>query len=268
MTAGRGTPADPITVDISGQYDDATREVYGDTMSDQRRSARDPEKMMNKAPSEQNSGQYFGLGLLQDRSRARIDQGLKRVVKWQKRVEKSGEHYYRKWIVEGLLRQKPLSPSKDGRHVPLSAGAVRAQPLVDERSGRPYAPNSIRSNRYTLFSFLPKQLVYQFGRLANFYFLVIGILHLIPGWSPTAKFTTLYAIPGVFHFISPSCLYQERRLPLCMKYRARDTRTTQTMSTILSTRQLLTPVFVVDPSSHLLPSPWPKKGGMITVDTY
>lgn len=41
---------------------------------------------------------------------------------------------------------------------------------------RNYAGNSIRSTKYTLASFLPKSLFEQFRRVANFYFLVTGIL--------------------------------------------------------------------------------------------
>lgn len=106
-------------------------------------------------------------------------------------MEKFGDQIYQKWIIEGLLRQKPLPPSKDGRHIPFNPGAVRGEPLIDDRSGKHYTTNTIRSNRYTLLSFLPKQLFFQFRRLANFYFLVIGLLQQVPGWSPTGRYTTL-----------------------------------------------------------------------------
>ncbi|KAI1113328.1 phospholipid-translocating P-type ATPase [Nemania sp. NC0429] len=131
------------------------------------------------------------VGSLLDASRVRAHHGLKRARTWRARIEKFGDHCYRKWIIEGLLRQKPLPPSKDGRHIPFTPNAVRREPLMDERSGKHYTTNTIRSNRYTILSFLPKQLFFQFRRLANFYFLVIGILQQIPGWSPTGRYTTL-----------------------------------------------------------------------------
>lgn len=96
---------------------------------------------------------------------------------------------YKKWICEGLLRQKPLPPSADGRHVPLNPGQARRKSLTDERTGKPYISNFIRSSRYTLWSFLPKQLVFQFSKLANAYFLTIGILQMIPGLSTTGTYT-------------------------------------------------------------------------------
>lgn len=107
------------------------------------------------------------------------------------RFEELFNEYYQKWIIEGLLRQKPLPPSRDGRHIPVSAGTVRKVPLIDERSGRDYASNFIRSSRYTKWSFIPKQLYFQFSKIANFYFLIIAVLQLVPGLSTTGSFTTL-----------------------------------------------------------------------------
>jgi phospholipid-translocating ATPase len=51
--------------------------------------------------------------------------------------------------------------------------------------------NFIRSSRYTVWSFLPKQLLFQFSKLANAYFLIIAILQMIPGLSTTGTYTTI-----------------------------------------------------------------------------
>ena len=98
---------------------------------------------------------------------------------------------YKRYVVEGLLRQKPLPPTKDGRHVPVEPGLARRNPLLDERTGKPYPSNYIRSSRYTLWDFLPRQLLFQFSKLANFYFLVIGIMQMIPDLSTTGTYTTI-----------------------------------------------------------------------------
>ncbi|KAI3335756.1 hypothetical protein F4824DRAFT_463438 [Ustulina deusta] len=189
MSDREGAAADAVTVVIPHRYGDGTPEDHGDAPSKERGPLWDPRHTIGDRPIRQTLKGSFGL--LLDTSRVRINRSLRRARVWRARVETFGDRYYRKWIIEGLLRQKPLPPSKDGRHIPLNAGAVRNEPLIDERSGKPYKSNSIRSNRYTIFSFLPKQLVFQFGRLANFYFLVIGILQQVPGWSPTGSFTTL-----------------------------------------------------------------------------
>jgi phospholipid-translocating ATPase len=75
----------------------------------------------------------------------------------------------------------------------LTFGSVRKTPLKDERtaSNKPYISNFIRSTRYTIWTFLPKQLYFQFSKLANFYFLIIAILQVIPGLSTVGSFTTL-----------------------------------------------------------------------------
>ncbi|KAL8411942.1 hypothetical protein RB596_001260 [Gaeumannomyces avenae] len=105
----------------------------------------------------------------------------------------SGFSRARAWLrdaASGRLFRKPLKPSKDGRRVPLRVpqGPDR---LMDERRDHPYVSNAIRTSRYTLFDFFPKQIWFQFSRLSNFYFLCVGIPQTIPGISTTGNFTTI-----------------------------------------------------------------------------
>ncbi|CDY51126.1 BnaA07g37090D [Brassica napus] len=53
-----------------------------------------------------------------------------------------------------------------------------------------YCDNYVRTTKYTLASFLPKSLFEQFRRVANFYFLVVGIL----SFTPLAPYTAVSAI--------------------------------------------------------------------------
>ncbi|KAK2799531.1 hypothetical protein FQN51_006845 [Onygenales sp. PD_10] len=87
-----------------------------------------------------------------------------------------------------VLRIKAIPPTKDGRHIDLDV--QRQTPLLDERTGKHYISNTIRSSRYSLWSFFPRQFIAQFSKLANFYFLVVSILQMIPGLSTTGTFTT------------------------------------------------------------------------------
>ncbi|KAI1421894.1 phospholipid-translocating P-type ATPase [Xylaria sp. FL1777] len=191
MSTREGAAADAITVDVPGRYGDGTAQDHGHAHNKEGGLPWAPRRTISDRPI----AQIFKIfGLLLEIFRVRINRNLRRVRIWRTRLGKFGDRYYRKWIIERLLRQKPLPPSKDGRHIPLNAGAVRNEPLIDERSGKHYKSNSIRSNRYTILSFLPKQLVFQFGRLANFYFLVIGLLQQVPGWSPTGRYTTLFPL--------------------------------------------------------------------------
>jgi phospholipid-translocating ATPase len=97
--------------------------------------------------------------------------------------------FYKEKIVKGVFGKKPLPPTKDGRHINLDA--TRKVPLVDERTGKGYIGNTIRSSRYTIWDFVPRQLLFQFSKLANAYFLLVSILQMVPGLSPVGSYTTI-----------------------------------------------------------------------------
>ncbi|GAM82430.1 hypothetical protein ANO11243_004100 [Dothideomycetidae sp. 11243] len=98
-----------------------------------------------------------------------------------------------------ILRINEIPPSKDGRHIDLDPSGKDM--LLDIRTGRQYVSNTIRSSRYTPWNFLPRQLWAQFSKLANFYFLLVSILQMIPGLSTTGTYTTV--VPLLF-FVSVS----------------------------------------------------------------
>jgi phospholipid-translocating ATPase len=88
-----------------------------------------------------------------------------------------------------VLQSRALPATKEGRQIPLETG--RRKPLDDERTGKSYVENWIRSTRYTLYSFIPRQLIAQFSKLANFYFLMVSVLQMIPNLSTTGMYTTI-----------------------------------------------------------------------------
>ncbi|GEQ68131.1 hypothetical protein JCM33374_g1798 [Metschnikowia sp. JCM 33374] len=103
-----------------------------------------------------------------------------------------------------IMGDSDLDHSEAGRVIPLCIAKERANTIfndkfynahhkgyIDERTTDPYCPNTITSSRYTLYSFLPKQLKAQFSKLANCYFMVVAIMQMIPSWSTTGKFTTI-----------------------------------------------------------------------------
>ncbi|CCF56784.1 hypothetical protein KAFR_0B04880 [Kazachstania africana CBS 2517] len=100
-----------------------------------------------------------------------------------------------------LLNRQRILHSKSGRHIPITLDHTLAEyskftsadsdQLIDERTDKPYCNNSITSSRYTIYSFLPKQLYAQFSKLANAYFFIVSILQMIPGWSTTGTYTTI-----------------------------------------------------------------------------
>ena len=80
---------------------------------------------------------------------------------------------YQRTIVELILRRKHIEASTDGRHIPL--GIEHDSPLIDTRRGHSFISNDIRTSRYNVWDFIPKQLFFQFSRVGNFYFLCVGI---------------------------------------------------------------------------------------------
>lgn len=108
------------------------------------------------------------------------------------KLRKLGEN-----IRKAILQIHEIPPSKDGRHLGLDINRKRT--LIDERTGRGYVNNLIRSCRYTLWNFLPRQLFAQFSKLANFYFLCVSILQMVPGLSTTGNYTTI--VPLTFFVV-------------------------------------------------------------------
>ncbi|EEQ37721.1 phospholipid-translocating P-type ATPase, flippase family protein [Clavispora lusitaniae] len=87
-----------------------------------------------------------------------------------------------------LVRPPAPDYSGAGREIPV---AVRQLSLTDRRTGREYCSNVITSSKYTVYTFLPKQIRAQLSKVANCYFLVVAIMQMVPSWSTTGKFTTI-----------------------------------------------------------------------------
>ncbi|KAJ1560499.1 hypothetical protein HK405_006880 [Cladochytrium tenue] len=73
--------------------------------------------------------------------------------------------------------------------------------LRRRRSGHPFTDNRIQTARYTPVSFFFLQLIIQFSKFANLYFLLISAIQAVPGWSPTGRFTTIFPL-GIVVFVS------------------------------------------------------------------
>ncbi|KAF5005880.1 hypothetical protein FDECE_7693 [Fusarium decemcellulare] len=127
---------------------------------------------------------------LRERRARKLGPGAKPT--WKDRTKKQLTQFHQKVILETILRQKPLEPLPDGRHIPLNPAERRPEGLIDERTaGKPYISNFIRSSRYTIWDFIPKQLIFQFSKLGNFYFLVVGSIQMVPGLSTVGRWTTI-----------------------------------------------------------------------------
>ena len=89
---------------------------------------------------------------------------------------------YQRTIVELILRRKNVQASKGGRQIPLTVH--HDSPLIDTRHAQSYISNNIRTSRYTVWDFIPKQLFFQFSRVGNFYFLCVGIPQMVCTLTP------------------------------------------------------------------------------------
>ncbi|EKD16506.1 aminophospholipid-translocating ATPase [Drepanopeziza brunnea f. sp. 'multigermtubi' MB_m1] len=91
-------------------------------------------------------------------------------------------------IFKIITRNRDIPPSKNGRHIDLDP-TFKGQ-RIDERTGKGYIGNTITSSRYNFFNFLPRQIIFQFSRVSNFYFLCVSILQLT-GFSTTGTYSTI-----------------------------------------------------------------------------
>jgi phospholipid-translocating ATPase len=79
--------------------------------------------------------------------------------------------------------------------------AVPPSVKAKHHPNKAYSDNAIRTSKYTPLSFIPKNLLEQFHRFANLYFLFIVLLNWIPAISAFGKEVAM--IPVIF-VLSPS----------------------------------------------------------------
>ncbi|KAI9744785.1 MAG: hypothetical protein M1818_001710 [Claussenomyces sp. TS43310] len=197
MNASEGReiePGDPVPPSSQTQPEDAVNQNAGPT--ERRRSvlSAGPNSLPRyEALNPSDSKEKKGLGTV---ALANYDAWV-REGRSKSLISKINTRY--KTLKKRILRAKEIPPSKDGRQLDLDFGHKGA--LIDERTNKAYVGNGIRSSRYNAWNFLPKQIVFQFGKVANFYFLIISILQMIPGLSTTGNYTTIIPLL-IFNFIS------------------------------------------------------------------
>lgn len=72
-------------------------------------------------------------------------------------------------------------------------------------------PNSIRTTKYTLLSFLPKNLFEQFHRVANLYFIFIVLLNFVPQINAFGKEVAMIPVLFVLGVTAVKDLFEDRR---------------------------------------------------------
>lgn len=175
---------------------------HGDRRPDTAKSKSRPSVTISPIPERDHSAPEDALTQVTARKAMQGTSALPNYQQWVS--ERAGRHLPMKRIEDAfermrktVLRIHEIPPSKDGRHVPLDPS--RKKDLLDDRMNRPFVGNTIRSSKYNVWNFLPRQLFAQFSKLANFYFLCVSILQMIPGLSTTGTYTTI--VPLLF-FVS------------------------------------------------------------------
>lgn len=83
-------------------------------------------------------------------------------------------------------------------------------PKRDHPNGR-YVENKIRTTKYTLLTFLPKNLIEQFHRVANLYFIFIQFLNWVPELNVFGKEIAMFPLLFVLGVTAIKDLFEDRR---------------------------------------------------------
>ena len=75
--------------------------------------------------------------------------------------------------------------------------------------------NYIKTSKYSILTFLPLNLFEQFQRLANFYFLCLLVLQMIPVISSLTPITTGIPLIGVLALTAIKDAYDDFVSPIC-----------------------------------------------------
>lgn len=95
-----------------------------------------------------------------------------------------------------LFWRQPKAPELPRLRTIVPNHAVPPGTKARDHPNRAYSDNAIRTSKYTPLSFIPKNLLEQFHRFANLYFLFIVLLNWIPAVSAFGKEVAM--IPVIF----------------------------------------------------------------------
>lgn len=96
------------------------------------------------------------------------------------------------------------------RYVVPNHGVPAKTPKRDHPNGK-YVGNKIRTTKYTLLTFLPKNLIEQFHRVANLYFIFIQCLNWVPKLNVFGKEIAMLPLLFVLGVTAIKDLFEDRR---------------------------------------------------------
>lgn len=88
---------------------------------------------------------------------------------------------------------------------------AQTKELLSDTHSKHNRNNAIKTTKYSLLSFFPKNLFEQFHRFANIYFLAIVILNLIPEINAFGKYIAMAPLIFVLSVTAIKDLFEDRR---------------------------------------------------------
>ena len=83
-------------------------------------------------------------------------------------------------MVKVKVKTQKKKKSKENKTRIVHANILYDNAKGEENPNRHFSDNKIKTTKYTLLSFLPKNLFEQFHRFANVYFVFIALLNFVP----------------------------------------------------------------------------------------
>ncbi|EGC28908.1 hypothetical protein DICPUDRAFT_51588 [Dictyostelium purpureum] len=98
-----------------------------------------------------------------------------------------------------IERKKSITDQKESSNSGTNCYTLFLNDIKSTHSqqGRKFPRNFIKTTKYTILTFVPKNLLEQFRRLSNFYFLCVLIIQLVPQISPLLPLTSILPLSFV-----------------------------------------------------------------------
>ncbi|XP_019865878.2 phospholipid-transporting ATPase VD isoform X2 [Aethina tumida] len=110
-----------------------------------------------------------------------------------------------------LLRRKPKNDLEERFRIVVPNHTVPPKTPRKEHPNGKRPDNRIRTTKYTLLSFLPRNLLEQFHRVANLYFIFIVLLNWVPAINAFGKEIAMFPVLFVLGVTAVKDLFEDRR---------------------------------------------------------
>lgn len=114
-------------------------------------------------------------------------------------------------LVCTLLRRSPRSEQEERYRIVVPNHTVPPKTPRKEHPNGNRSDNKVRTTKYTLLSFLPRNLLEQFHRVANLYFIFIVLLNWFPAINAFGKEIAMIPVLFVLGVTAVKDLFEDRR---------------------------------------------------------